>query len=99
MIIIIVIVNNISIVIVRIYNFMKNKGVFQWNMASAARVSGAGGGDCCPSGEKGTTPVSVYISVHTEFQYISLIKMQKYNWNRKRIEKKNMKKRTFCPGW
>ena len=26
-------------------------------MASAAGGSGAGGGDCCPSGEKGTTPV------------------------------------------
>ena len=26
-------------------------------MASAAGVSGAGGGDRCPSGEKGTTPV------------------------------------------
>ena len=26
--------------------------------------------------------------------------MQKYNWNRKRIEKrKTWKKRTFCPGW
>ena len=25
--------------------------------------------------------------IHTEFQYISLIEMQKYNWNRKRIEK------------
>ena len=31
--------------------------------------------------------------IHTEFQYISLIEMQKYNCNRKRIEKKNMKKR------
>ena len=31
--------------------------------------------------------------IYTEFQYISLIEMQKYNWNRKRIEKKNMKKR------
>ena len=26
--------------------------------------------------------------IHTEFQYISLIEMQKYNWNRKRIEKR-----------
>ena len=26
--------------------------------------------------------------IHTEFQYINLIEMQKYNWNRKRIEKK-----------
>ena len=32
--------------------------------------------------------------IHTEFQYISLIEMQKYNWNRKRIEKrKTWKKR------
>ena len=32
--------------------------------------------------------------LHTEFQYISLIEMQKYNWNRKRIEKrKTWKKR------
>ena len=38
--------------------------------------------------------------IHTEFQYISLIEMQKYNWNRKRIEKKkHEKKETFCPGW
>jgi len=37
--------------------------------------------------------------IHTEFQYISLIEMQKYNWNRKRIEKrKTWKKETFCPG-
>ena len=51
--------------------------------------------------------------IHTEFQYISLIEMQKYNWNRKRIEKrKTWKKRDilsrlpdpgqkgtpFCPG-
>ena len=34
--------------------------------------------------------------IHTEFQYISLIEMQKYNWNRKRIEKKETgKKGTF----
>ena len=34
--------------------------------------------------------------IHTEFQYISLIEMQKYNWNRKRIEKrKTWKKRPF----
>ena len=32
--------------------------------------------------------------IHTEFQYISLIEMQKYNWIRKRIEKrKTWKKR------
>ena len=32
--------------------------------------------------------------IHSEFQYISLIEMQKYNWDRKRIEKrKNMKKK------
>ena len=38
--------------------------------------------------------------IHTEFQYISLIEMQKYNWNRKKIEKrKTGKKGTFCPGW
>ena len=38
--------------------------------------------------------------IHTEFQYISLIEMQKYNWNRKRIKKKeNRKKWNFCPGW
>ena len=37
--------------------------------------------------------------IHTEFQYISLIEIQKYNWNRKRIEKRRTwKKRTFCPG-
>ena len=50
--------------------------------------------------------------LHTEFQYISLIEIQNYNWNRKRIEKKNMKKKDllsrlpnagqngtpFCPG-
>ena len=35
--------------------------------------------------------------IHTEFQYISLIEMQKYNWNRKRIEKKNRKKAHFVP--
>ena len=28
--------------------------------------------------------------IHTEFQYISLIEMQKYNWNRKRIEKRKI---------
>ena len=34
--------------------------------------------------------------IHTEFQYISLIEMQKYNWNRKRIEKrKTWKKRNL----
>ena len=39
--------------------------------------------------------------IHTEFQYISLIEMQKYNWNRKRIEKRKTerKKKTFCPDW
>ena len=31
--------------------------------------------------------------IHTEFQYISLIEMQKYNWNRKRIEKKKQEKK------
>ena len=37
--------------------------------------------------------------IHTEFQYISLIEMQKYNWNRKRIEKRKTwkKKRPFVP--
>ena len=37
--------------------------------------------------------------IHTEFQYISLIEMQKYNWNRKRIEKRKTwkKKRHFVP--
>ena len=37
--------------------------------------------------------------IHTEFQYISLIEMQKYNWNRKRIEirKTWKKKRHFVP--
>ena len=48
-------------------------------MASAARGSGAGGGDRCPSGEKGTTPVSVYISGdHTHW-----IPIHKFNWNTK----------------
>ena len=41
--------------------------------------------------------------IHTEFQYISLIEMQKYNWNRKKIEKrKTWKKRDippFVPDW
>ena len=36
--------------------------------------------------------------IHTKFQYISLIEMQKYNWNRKRIEKMKTEKKTFC-GW
>jgi len=31
--------------------------------------------------------------LHTEFQYISLIEMQKYNWNRKRIEKRETGKK------
>ena len=31
--------------------------------------------------------------IHTEFQYISLIEMQKYNWNRKRIEKREIWKK------
>ena len=31
--------------------------------------------------------------IHTEFQYISLIEMQKYNWNRKRIEKRKTEKK------
>ena len=57
LIIVIIIVNNICIVIVRIYNFVKNKSVFQYNMASVAGGSGGGGGDRCPSGEKGTIPV------------------------------------------
>ena len=36
--------------------------------------------------------------IHTEFQYISLIEMQKYNWNRKKIEKrKTWKKWPFVP--
>ena len=36
--------------------------------------------------------------LHAEFQYISLIEMQKYNWNRKRIEKrKTEKKGHFVP--
>ena len=30
--------------------------------------------------------------LHTEFQYISLIEMQKYNWNRKKIEKRETEK-------
>ena len=38
--------------------------------------------------------------IHTEFQYISLIEMQKYNWNRKRIEAHPFVPVgvTFCPG-
>ena len=36
--------------------------------------------------------------IHTEFLYINLIEMQKYNWNRKRIEKrKTGKKGPFVP--
>ena len=36
--------------------------------------------------------------IHTEFQYITLIEMQKYNWNRKKIEKrKTWKKGPFVP--
>ena len=37
--------------------------------------------------------------LHTEFQYISLIEIQKYNWNRKRIEKRETgkKNRPFVP--
>ena len=36
--------------------------------------------------------------LHTDFQYISLIEMQKYNWNRKRIDKrKTWKKGPFVP--
>ena len=36
--------------------------------------------------------------LHTEFQYISLIEMQKYNWNRKKIEKREIEKnRPFVP--
>ena len=31
--------------------------------------------------------------MHTEFQYISLIEMQKYNWNRKKIEKRKTRKK------
>jgi len=51
--------------------------------------------------------------LHTEFQYISLIEIQKYNWNRKRIEKREIGKNgafvpvgqargagsPFCLGW
>ena len=35
--------------------------------------------------------------IHTEFQYISLIEMQKYNLNRKRIEKRKTGKKGL--GW
>ena len=31
--------------------------------------------------------------IHTEFQYISLIEIQKYNWNRKKIEKRKTRKK------
>src|SRR6185437_13746198 len=51
LIIVIVIVNNFCIVMVRIYNFVENKGIFQQNMASAAEGSGAGGCDRCSSRE------------------------------------------------
>jgi len=38
--------------------------------------------------------------LHTEFQYISLIEMQKYNWNRKKLRKEKQKKKwTFYPAW
>ena len=37
--------------------------------------------------------------IHTEFQYISLIEMQKYNWNRKRIEKRKTWKKRDLLSW
>ena len=35
--------------------------------------------------------------LHTEFQYVSLIEMQKYNWNRKRMRKEKQKNGSFVP--
>ena len=41
-------------------------------MASAAGVSGAGGGDRCPSGEKGTTPVGRRCKKSSAFHRVAL---------------------------
>src|SRR6185437_8979768 len=77
LIIVIVIVNNICIVTVRIYNFAKNKSVFQKNMASAAGGSSGGGGDRCPSGEKGTTPVDRWCKKPSAFHRAALRYLEK----------------------
>ena len=46
-------------------------------MASAAGGSGAGGGDRCPSGEKGTTPVGRRCKKPSAFQRATLHYLQK----------------------
>ena len=46
-------------------------------MASAARGSGAGGGDRCPSGEKGTTPVGRWCKKPSTFHRAALRYLKK----------------------
>ena len=46
-------------------------------MASAARGSGAGGGDRCPSGEKGTTPVGRRCKKPSTFHRVVLRYLEK----------------------